>query len=67
MLTEEISPGPADEVVESTGCGERRRRLSPVRAVVSFILALCLFSSSDSAVRRETSDSPHGAHRDRLR
>ncbi|WP_052270302.1 IS4 family transposase [Streptomyces sp. MUSC 125] len=49
VLTEEISPGLVDEVVELTGCGERRRRLLPARAVVYFVLALCLFSSSDSA------------------
>jgi hypothetical protein len=49
VLTEEISPGLVDEVVELAGCGERRRRLLPARAVVYFVLALCLFSSSDSA------------------
>lgn len=49
VLTEEISPELVDEVVELTGCGERRRRLLPARAVIYFVLALCLFSSSDSA------------------
>ncbi|MEV6653950.1 transposase domain-containing protein [Streptomyces sp. NPDC051219] len=49
VLTEEISPELVDESVELTGCGERRRRLLPARAVVYFVLALCLFSSSDSA------------------
>ncbi|MFI6057786.1 transposase domain-containing protein [Streptomyces sp. NPDC051286] len=49
MLTEEIRPELVDEVVELTGCGERRRRLLPARAVVYFVLALSLFSSSDSA------------------
>ncbi|MGV9847479.1 transposase domain-containing protein [Streptomyces sp. NPDC003442] len=49
VLTEEIRPELVDEVVELTGCGERRRRLLPARAVVYFVLALCLFSSSDSA------------------
>ncbi|WP_228389949.1 IS4 family transposase [Streptomyces smaragdinus] len=49
VLTEEISPELIDEVVELTGCGERRRRLMPARAVVYFVLALCLFSSADSA------------------
>ncbi len=49
VLTEEISPELVDEVVELTGCRERRRRLLPARAVVYFVLALCLFSSSDSA------------------
>ncbi|MFF3689726.1 transposase domain-containing protein [Streptomyces sp. NPDC002187] len=49
VLTEEISPELGDEVVELTGRGEHRRRLLPARAVVYFVLALCLFSSSDSA------------------
>ncbi|MGW7002950.1 transposase domain-containing protein [Streptomyces sp. NPDC054933] len=31
------------------GYGERRRRLLPTRAVVYFVQALRLFSSSDSA------------------
>lgn len=38
-----------DLVLELTGRTERRRRLVPARAVVCFVLALCLFSSSDSA------------------
>ena len=49
MLTEEITPEVVDEVLELTGRVERRRRLLPARAVVYFVLALCLFSSSDSA------------------
>ncbi|PWI05353.1 hypothetical protein DIZ27_39840 [Streptomyces sp. NWU339] len=49
VLTEEITSEIIDEVTESTGRAERRRRLLPVRAVVCFVLALCLFSSSDSA------------------
>jgi transposase IS4-like protein len=49
VLTEEIGPALVDEVVEVTGRGERRRRLLPARAVVYFVLALCLFSGSDSA------------------
>ncbi|MFJ8745961.1 IS4 family transposase [Embleya sp. NPDC127516] len=49
MPTEEIGPEPVDEIVESTGCPERRRRLLPARAVVCFVLALCLFGGSDSA------------------
>ncbi|MFD8384642.1 transposase domain-containing protein [Streptomyces sp. NPDC059679] len=49
VLTEEIRPELVDEDVELTGCGERRRRLLPARAVVYFVLALCLFSGSDSA------------------
>ncbi|MFB7599774.1 IS4 family transposase [Streptomyces sp. NPDC056160] len=49
VLTEEITPEVVDEVLELTGRAERRRRLLPARAVVYFVLALCLFSSSDSA------------------
>ncbi|KQV11642.1 MULTISPECIES: IS4 family transposase [unclassified Kitasatospora] len=49
VLTEEITPEVVDEVLELTGRVERRRRLLPARAVVYFVLALCLFSSSDSA------------------
>ncbi|MEV5400973.1 IS4 family transposase [Streptomyces cellulosae] len=49
VLTEEITPEVVDEVLELTGRTERRRRLLPARAVVYFVLALCLFSSSDSA------------------
>ncbi|MEU1624931.1 transposase domain-containing protein [Streptomyces sp. NPDC020096] len=37
------------KVAALIGCGERRRRLLPARAVVYFVLALRLFSSSDSA------------------
>ncbi|MEU1276631.1 transposase domain-containing protein, partial [Streptomyces sp. NPDC005799] len=49
VLTEEITPEVVNEVLELTGKVERRRRLLPARAVVYFVLALCLFSSSDSA------------------
>jgi hypothetical protein len=49
VLTEEITPEVVDEVLELTGRVERRRRLLPARAVVYFVLGLCLFSSSDSA------------------
>ncbi|QCD53526.1 transposase domain-containing protein [Streptomyces hawaiiensis] len=49
VLTEEITPEVVDEVLELTGSAERRRRLLPARAVVYCVLALCLFSSSDSA------------------
>lgn len=49
VLTEEITPEEVDEVLELTGRFERRRRVLPARAVVYFVLALCLFSSSDSA------------------
>ncbi|WP_333736252.1 transposase domain-containing protein [Streptomyces sp. IBSBF 2806] len=48
VLTEEITPEVVDEILELTGKVERRRRLLPARAVVYFVLALCLFSSSDS-------------------
>ncbi|GGU48319.1 hypothetical protein GCM10010211_10670 [Streptomyces albospinus] len=48
VLTEEIAPGLVDEVLEATGRLEQRRRLLPARAVVYFVLALCLFSSADS-------------------
>ncbi|MFD7137519.1 transposase domain-containing protein [Streptomyces sp. NPDC059894] len=48
VLTEEITPEVVDDVLELTGRVERRRRLLSARAVVYFVLALCLFSSSDS-------------------
>jgi Insertion element 4 transposase N-terminal/Transposase DDE domain len=47
-LTCEISPGLVDEVIELTGCREKRQRLLPARAVVYFVLGLCLFSGADS-------------------
>ncbi|WP_371572850.1 transposase domain-containing protein [Streptomyces sp. NBC_01314] len=50
VLTEEITPEVVDEVLELTGRAERRRRLLPARAVVYFVLALCLFSSSPKSV-----------------
>jgi hypothetical protein len=49
VLSCEISPGLVDEVIEVTGCREQRRRLLPARAVVYFVLGLCLFSGADSA------------------
>lgn len=49
VLTEEITPELVDEVVQHSGRTEARRRLLPARTVVYFVLALCLFSSSDSA------------------
>lgn len=49
VLTEEIPPEFVDEVVELSGCGEKRHRLLPARAVVYFVLGLCLFSGADSA------------------
>jgi hypothetical protein len=48
VLTEGITAEVVDDVLELTGRAERRRRLLPARAVVYFVLALCLFSSSDS-------------------
>jgi hypothetical protein len=48
-LTWQISPGLVDEVIEAAGCRERRRRLLPARAVVYFVLGLCLFSGADAA------------------
>ncbi|MFF1655955.1 transposase domain-containing protein [Streptomyces sp. NPDC058255] len=42
-------PEVADEVLELAGRAERRGRLLPARAVVCFVLALFLFSSSDSS------------------
>jgi Insertion element 4 transposase N-terminal/Transposase DDE domain len=49
VLTCEISPGLVDEVIEAAGAREQRRRLLPARAVVYFVLGLCLLSGSDSA------------------
>lgn len=48
VLTEGITAEVVDDVLELTGRAERRRRLLPARAVVYFVLALCLFSSSDN-------------------
>jgi Insertion element 4 transposase N-terminal/Transposase DDE domain len=47
-LTCEVTPELVDEVIETAGCRERRRRLLPARAVVYFVLGLCLFSGADS-------------------
>ncbi len=49
VLNCEISPDLVDEVIELAGCREQRRRLLPARAVVYFVLGLCLFSGADSA------------------
>ncbi len=49
VLSCEISPRLVDEVIEVTGCREKRRRLLPAQAVVYFVLGLCLFSGADSA------------------
>jgi Insertion element 4 transposase N-terminal len=48
VLTCEIGPELVDRVVEWAGRRERRRRVLPARAVVYFVLALCLFSGADS-------------------
>jgi Insertion element 4 transposase N-terminal/Transposase DDE domain len=48
VLTCEISPGLVDEVVDLAGCREKRVRLLPARAVVYFVLGLCLLSAEDS-------------------
>ncbi len=48
MLTCEVSPGLVDEVVDLAGCREKRSRLLPARAVVFFVLGMCLLSGEDS-------------------
>jgi Insertion element 4 transposase N-terminal len=48
VLTCWITPEIVDEVLERTGRVEFRRRLLPTRAVMYFVLALCLFSSAES-------------------
>jgi hypothetical protein len=48
VLTWEISPGVVDEVIDLAGCREKRVRLLPARAVVYFVLGLCLLSGEDS-------------------
>ena len=49
VLTSEIPPELVDEVIEVTGCREKRRRLLPAGAVVYLVLGMCLLSGSDSA------------------
>src|SRR5215469_6838541 len=49
VLTAEITPELVDEVIGLCGCREKRHRLLPARAVVYFVLGLCLFSGADSA------------------
>src|SRR3954471_2336566 len=49
VLTAQIGPGLVDEVVAAAGATQRRVRLLPARAVVYFVLALCLFSGADAA------------------
>lgn len=48
VLTGEITPALVDEVIELSGCREKRQRLLPARLVVYFVLGLCLFSGADS-------------------
>src|SRR4051794_17488706 len=49
VLTAQIGPALVDEVVAAAGATQRRVRLLPARAVVSFVLALCLFSGAGAA------------------
>jgi hypothetical protein len=49
VLTDPISPELVDSVVAEAGRTQRRRRVLPARAVVYFVLALCLFSGADSS------------------
>jgi hypothetical protein len=49
VLTEQIPPELVDEAVADAGRLQRRCRLLPARAVVYFVLGLCLFSGADSA------------------
>lgn len=49
VLTSEITPELVDEVIEVTGCREKRRRLLPARAVVYLVLGMCLLSGDGSA------------------
>ena len=49
VLTEQIPPALVDEAVAEAGRVQRRCRLLPARAVVYFVLGLCLFSGADSA------------------
>lgn len=48
ILSEEITPELVEEVIDLSGCREKRQRLLPARAVVYFVLGLCLFSGADS-------------------
>jgi Insertion element 4 transposase N-terminal/Transposase DDE domain len=49
VLTEQIPPALVDDAVADAGAAQRRVRLLPARAVVYFVLGLCLFSGADSA------------------
>jgi hypothetical protein len=48
VLTGQIGPRLVDEVVDLAGCREERVRLLPARAVVYFVLGMCLLSGEDS-------------------
>jgi hypothetical protein len=48
ILSEEITPELVDEVIDLSGCREKRQRLLPARVAVYFVLGLCLFSGADS-------------------
>ncbi|MFI6763887.1 IS4 family transposase [Micromonospora sp. NPDC050417] len=47
MLTSTVPPDLVDEVIETAGCREQRRRVLPARVVIYFVLALTLFSAAD--------------------
>jgi hypothetical protein len=49
VLTEHIPPALVDAAVADAGRLQRRCRLLPARAVVYFVLGLCLFSGADAA------------------
>jgi hypothetical protein len=48
VLTEQVPVALVDDVVAATAGGKRRCRLLPDRAVMYFVLGLCLFSGADS-------------------
>ena len=48
VLTDQVPVTLVDEVVGSAALGKRRCRLLPDRAVMYFVLGLCLFSGADS-------------------
>jgi hypothetical protein len=48
VLTAWLPPGLVDEVVRAAGRASQRQRKLPARAVVYFVIALCLFSGADS-------------------
>ena len=54
VLTEQVPVALIDEVVGSAALGKRRCRLLPDRAVMYFVLGLCLFSGADSMAPPDT-------------